>query len=208
MLPKRISYSAADDAQLLRYMPQSNTAAHKFQELEQIYAGLCSLQRVPFQVQDIVSLSIGMLQQMIAAQKSNVKIQVHVVGEPLGILFADKAKIERMLELVLENAVSFTSQGAILMIFDQTRIDEQFAALRVKIIDSGVGIPAEIYQNIFEPFFQGTLRLTRRHHGLGLGLTVVKSLAELLGAQIAVESHVGVGSTFCLDFTLERGKTL
>ncbi|MFL5478549.1 MAG: ATP-binding protein, partial [Gemmatimonadaceae bacterium] len=79
---------------------------------------------------------------------------------------------------------------------------------QITIIDTGVGIPDDRREKIFEPFEQGESYTRRQFGGTGLGLSIVRSFAELIGATITVESHVGVGSIFTLTLPVAVGATL
>jgi signal transduction histidine kinase len=108
-----------------------------------------------------------------------------------GRLLTDGGKLRQILLNLLSNAVKFTDRGSIAV---RARQDEN--GVEVRIIDTGIGIAGENLQKIFEPFWQVEQSSTRRAGGTGLGLTVSRSLARLLGGDLTVESRVGEGSTF------------
>ena len=109
------------------------------------------------------------------------------------IILSDKAKLNKILSNLLENALKFTSQGKIEMGY---YIKEQDLVLYVQ--DTGIGISAQNQEIIFERFSQEEKELSRKHGGLGLGLSISKENAELLGGSIHLESEKGKGSTFYL----------
>jgi PAS domain S-box-containing protein len=115
-------------------------------------------------------------------------------------LLTDGSKVRQILLNLLSNAVKFTDRGEIIV---RSRADEENIA--VSIIDPGVGIAAENLERIFDPFWQVEQRSTRKAGGTGLGLSVSRSLARLIGGEIGVESELGKGSTFTLTLPVDRG---
>jgi len=124
--------------------------------------------------------------------------------EPCGddaVVFVDRAKVEQIALNLLSNAVKFTDHGGLEVECSIT--DDQ---LRIAVRDTGPGIRRELLENIFEPFVQGERSLTRKGEGTGLGLSISRQLARAMGGDIAVESQLGVGSTFTL--ILPRNSTV
>jgi PAS domain S-box-containing protein len=127
------------------------------------------------------------------AAANEVKLEVHEC--PPGVAaWADKPKVEQILLNLLANAVKFTKQGSITLECDWH--DSQNVSIAV--IDTGVGIPADQLEKIFEPFVQVGRSLTKSHEGTGLGLAISRDLARAMGGDILVTSEVGKGSHFSL----------
>ena len=115
-------------------------------------------------------------------------------------LIGDELRLRQILRHLLDNAVKFTERGEVRLAAEwQAGKDEGSGALRLRVEDTGVGIPAEKLPSIFEPFWQGDGSLARTHKGAGLGTTMVKALAELMGGSVSVTSTVGAGSVFEVD---------
>jgi signal transduction histidine kinase len=106
-------------------------------------------------------------------------------------LRTDPTKLKVILKNIISNAVKFTEKGSVTI--DAHNKD---GGIEINVIDTGIGIAPESLPTIFEPFRQIESPLTREHGGIGLGLYIVKRLAEILGGTIKVESEVGKGSTF------------
>ena len=113
-------------------------------------------------------------------------------------LFTDARKVRQILLNLLSNAVKFTDRGEIIV---RSRAGEK--AVTVSIADPGVGIAPENQERIFDPFWQVEQRSTRKVGGTGLGLSVSRSLARLVGGGISVESEMGKGSTFTLTLPVD-----
>ena len=105
----------------------------------------------------------------------------------------DRAKLRRMLENLVGNALKFTQQGTVMI---AVRYLAGKQRLEFKISDTGVGIPEENIPKIFEKFRQGERHTGMEHGGVGLGLYIVKKYLDLLGGNIEVQSRVGEGTTF------------
>ncbi|PHR26361.1 MAG: hypothetical protein COA36_12280 [Desulfotalea sp.] len=123
--------------------------------------------------------------------KKNLKINID--SSHSLIIFSDKEKIYQILLNCCSNAIKFTNEGTITLTV--TQIDDTVV---FKIHDTGIGIPAENIESIFDQFRQVDGSFTRVHEGTGLGLAISRKLATLLGGDIGVESTLGQGSTFTL----------
>jgi len=144
------------------------------------------------------------------AAKRGLKLGVDIGDDVLPIL-VDDDKIRRVLTNLLGNAVKFTNPGGAIHISARlteapptgtSRFDifqpERNRYLEFKVVDTGIGIPTEKLQRIFESFFQVDNTSTREFGGSGLGLSIAKNFVSAHGGQIRVESEVGVGSTFTI----------
>jgi signal transduction histidine kinase/CheY-like chemotaxis protein/ligand-binding sensor domain-containing protein len=117
----------------------------------------------------------------------------HVVG--------DGPRLRQVLLNLLGNAIKFTDRGEVILRVSAPLVDEDNCELCFAISDTGIGIPPEHQQDIFESFVQVDGSITRQHGGTGLGLTICRKLVELMGGRIWVESDAGRGS--CFNFTVQ-----
>jgi signal transduction histidine kinase/CheY-like chemotaxis protein len=118
-----------------------------------------------------------------------------VVGDP--------GRLRQIIVNLVGNAVKFTDRGKVALSVTCEERDQDWALLHFTVSDTGIGIPSEMKQKIFESFTQADASLTRRYGGTGLGLSISARLVELLGGRIWVESEVGRGSVF--HFTTRLG---
>jgi signal transduction histidine kinase len=131
-----------------------------------------------------------------AAQVKNLSfILNNSLADKMIILQTDKNKLESILSNLLKNAIKFTHEGSI-----EFGVIWQNNAIRFNVRDSGIGIPEERREAIFERFTQADLTITKPYEGSGLGLAISHAYADLLGGKISVESEEGKGSIF--SFTL------
>jgi signal transduction histidine kinase/CHASE3 domain sensor protein len=124
------------------------------------------------------------------ARKKNLDYAVDLEGAPAAIV-TDPARLKQILIILIGNAIKFTDQGSVEV---SARQDHADAVIRVR--DTGIGIRPEHRSRVFEPFWQADQSSTRVAGGTGLGLTVGRGLAWLLGGDITVSSTPGAGSTF------------
>jgi len=136
-----------------------------------------------------------------SARKKHIDVQFEVVPGA-EVAWSDETKLKRMLYELLSNAVKFTPEEGRVEVKVFPHPIEKPTELRLAISDTGIGIPADELQDIFDPFSQVDSSLSRRHGGLGLGLAVVHHYARLHGGNVWAESEPGVGSTFVLALPL------
>jgi signal transduction histidine kinase/DNA-binding response OmpR family regulator len=112
------------------------------------------------------------------------------------LLTFDKLRVRQVMINLVGNAIKFTARGEVCVSVDVVGRDGDELTLRVQVRDSGVGIPPDRLQRIFEPFAQADATTARRYGGTGLGLAISARFVELMGGKITVESTEGVGTTF------------
>ena len=105
----------------------------------------------------------------------------------------------KVLDILVGNALKFTDAGAVSLSVDFVQGAGEPSVIRFRVSDTGIGIPAKMLESVFEPFFQVDGGLTRRHGGLGLGLSQARQIVQHLGGRIWVESESGKGSTFYVE---------
>ena len=133
-------------------------------------------------------------------KQSGLKV-VWRVNPDLPIIHTDPWKLKVIVKNLIGNAMKFTEDG-------EVKVDAQASGegVEIRVEDTGIGIPKDALSAIFEPFRQLESTSTRRFNGTGLGLHIVKRLLDLVGGQVAVESEVGRGSTFCVWVPTEHNK--
>ena len=124
-----------------------------------------------------------------------------------GKIIADEVRLRQIIFNLMSNAIKFTDRGQVRLaaFAEPDEADDSRERLVIRVADSGIGIPLERREDIFESFRQVDGGVTRRHGGTGLGLAICRSLARAMGGDVAVQSMLGAGSTFTLTLPLERG---
>ncbi len=165
-------------------------------DFSKIEAGQLSLEHIPFDLAQLVDGCRDFARE--DAQVKSLEVGAEVAGAPFALM-GDPNRLRQVILNLLTNAVKFTQSGNILI---NARYHLARASLRVEVIDTGVGIPADRFVALFERFSQADTSTTRRYGGSGLGLAICKSLVELMGGEIGVMSETGRGSTFWFEIPL------
>jgi CheY-like chemotaxis protein len=119
-------------------------------------------------------------------------------------LNGDAGRLRQIITNLVGNAIKFSPNGTVTLQVQKDSEEGQQITLRFLVSDSGIGIAVDKLEQIFAPFTQADSSTTRRFGGTGLGLTICKKLAELMGGSIGVESTEGAGSTFWFTVVMER----
>jgi PAS domain S-box-containing protein len=117
-------------------------------------------------------------------------------------LLGDPVRLRQVLANLLSNAIKFTAQGGITVNIDRAAEIGEKISLQLKVRDTGIGIPPEARNKLFEKFSQADASTTRRYGGTGLGLSIIKGLVEQMGGTVSVQSTPGEGSTFIIQAPL------
>jgi signal transduction histidine kinase len=131
------------------------------------------------------------------AIKNNVKMKVRV-EEDLPVVRADYEQLRHVLRNLIHNAIKFNKEEGEIII----EAREKKSMVEVHVSDTGIGIPKDKQEEIFERFYQADSSLTRRYGGTGMGLAIAKEIVEAHGGRIWVESELGRGSRFCFTIPL------
>ncbi len=170
-------------------------------DFSKIEAGKLELECVDFRISECVARASQML-AMRAAEKG-LEIACRVAPEIPEHLRGDSGRLQQVLVNLLGNAVKFTEAGEIFVNVNAESVTPEQVKLHLSVSDTGIGIPSEKLDQIFRPFEQAESSTTRRFGGTGLGLTISRQLAEMMGGRMWVESEPSRGSTF--HFTAEFG---
>ena len=140
------------------------------------------------------------------AQKKNIRFNFNIQSNLPAMYWGDVGRIRQIVTNLAGNAVKFTNTGSVeIEVSGELRHaadNEHEASLLIQVHDTGIGIPPDKIDCIFDKFSQADGSSTRTHEGTGLGLTIAKQLVEIMGGSIGVESEPGKGSTFWFELTL------
>ncbi len=170
-------------------------------DLSKIDSGRYELQYETFFVEDVINEVVETMKPMAESKSLNIIINI---DPEIDTLTADRVKVKQILYNLLSNAIKFTPEGGSVSISaSKDRINDE-EAVRFAIKDTGVGIPPDDLDRIFDEFEQIDTSLSRQYGGVGLGLTLTKRLVELHGGTISVESTLGKGSTFYFSLPVAK----
>ncbi|OWQ49351.1 histidine kinase [Stenotrophomonas maltophilia] len=158
-------------------------------DLAKIEAGRITISPAWFDLMDLFSALRGMFRPLVEGNQVDLVFEDPPV---MPLLYTDDKKLAQILRNFISNALKFTPNGQVVV---STRLEGE-AAVRFSVRDTGIGIPAELQSTLFEDFVQVDTPLQKRLRGTGLGLSLCKRFAELLGGHVGVESEVGTGSNF------------
>jgi two-component system, sensor histidine kinase and response regulator len=161
------------------------------------------LESIPFSIRDHLADLVKPL--ALRAEQKGLELVCHVLPDVPNAGLGDPGRLRQVLVNLVGNAIKFTERGQILVQVEVESRSEDAITVHYFVSDSGIGIPREKLQTIFEPFKQADGSTTRRFGGTGLGLTISSTLVDLMGGRIWVESAPLEGSTF--HFTVNLGLT-
>ena len=169
-------------------------------EMAKIEAGRVELAIAPVSIMELLEGLKAIMRPQ--AEAKRIEIQVHVAAD-LPTIETDAGKLQQILFNFLSNAVKFSPEDSVVIISTEPfrRLDGS-DGIRFRVTDHGPGIPVDLQESIFEKFRQADASHTRTHGGTGLGLAICRELAALLGAEVALSSEVGHGSTFIVEIPL------
>jgi PAS domain S-box-containing protein len=161
-------------------------------DFSKIEARQIELDPQPFDPKAFVEETVELLRAQ--ARAKGLALSVEASGALPAAVRADSGRARQVLLNLLGNAIKFTASGAVTV--KVSYLADSGARLRIAVSDTGVGIPAERADRLFQRFSQVDGSIARRYGGTGLGLAICKSLTELMGGEIGVDSEIGRGSTF------------
>jgi hypothetical protein len=163
-------------------------------DLSKIEAGRMDLEFIPFSLAETVAGAVRLLAA--SASQKGIELLCRVAPNVPAQVCGDPTRLRQILVNLVGNAVKFTSEGDICVEVVVEPSVSGARQLHVRVQDSGIGIPADKIDSIFQAFQQADSSTTRRFGGTGLGLAISAQLAALMGGRIWAESEVGRGSTF------------
>jgi two-component system, sensor histidine kinase and response regulator len=177
------------------------TVINDILDFSKIEAGKLSLAAFPFGLRDALDETLQAL--ALRAHCKGLELACRIAPDVPDPLVGDPGRLRQVIVNLVGNAIKFTERGEVIAAVSVAESSDLSVTLRISVTDTGIGIPAEKLQTIFQPFEQADGSTTRRYGGTGLGLTISHKLVDLMGGSIWVESVPGRGSTFW--FTVKMG---
>lgn len=175
-------------------------------DISKIEARTVELEKIPFKLSDLLNEIAEILS--VQAKEKNIQLIMNDNIDERVIFSGDPTRIRQIFMNLCGNAIKFTNQGSVtIKVSDQEQNSQGKKLVVFEVKDTGIGIPEEKLLNIFEKFIQADNSITRKFGGSGLGLAITKTLIEIMGGTIEVESVVGEGSTFRVSLPLNVSKT-
>ncbi|HQT24036.1 MAG: hypothetical protein B7X86_14175 [Sphingobacteriales bacterium 17-39-43] len=174
-------------------------------DFTKIQTGNMVLESVDVNLKELVAQTLNSLQfktaekHVVLKSEIDYRIPANVVG--------DNTRLYQILINLLGNAVKFTEKGEVKLKLDLVEENKKFVKVRFEVSDTGIGIPADKIDDIFNSYTQASTDTTRKYGGTGLGLAITKSLIELHNSEISVKSELGKGSAFSFIIQFDRSAT-
>jgi two-component system sensor histidine kinase/response regulator len=163
-------------------------------DLSKVAAGKLEIQSIPFDLRRLVQQTTDLFAEK--GRSKNVEVVCVVRHDVPEAVLGDPGRFRQVLTNLLANAVKFTEAGEITVRVSMEPPGDGEPRLRVEVSDTGIGVTAEAQAQLFQPFVQADGSITRKYGGTGLGLTISRQLAELMGGEMQMSSEIGRGSTF------------
>ena len=171
-------------------------------DFSKLATGKCNIISVDFDLENLISQCVE--EHTFTANEKGLPIESDMDDSVPRLLNGDENRLRHVLANLLENAVKFTTKGKVTIRTSLQSEDEKTALLRISVIDTGIGIPPDRIDDVFDSFLQLDNTLDREYMGVGLGMNICKKFMDLLGGQIGVESEPGRGSTFWITLQLKK----
>ena len=164
--------------------------------------GRVAVEKLPFHVSDLIRNTCAVFDARAAQKGLTLKVEL-----PTGLyddVTGDSFRIGQVLSNLVDNAIKFTAEGAVIVHVEQRADTDGRLMLICAVTDSGIGIPPDKIERIFDPFIQADMSISRAYGGSGLGLAICRKLADALGGDISVVSQQGKGAVFTMRVPVER----
>ena len=174
-------------------------------DLSRIEAGKLTLEEADYDLWELAEDTIGLFAER--AGRKGLDLSLEIDDEVPNWVRGDSVRLRQILNNLVSNAIKFTEQGCVSVIVSHNQEGDNEFALRVDVMDTGIGISDDAQTRIFDAFAQADSSTARRFGGTGLGLAISKQLAELMGGTIGMVGQMGSGSRFYFTVQLQTPKT-
>ncbi|HMI06241.1 MAG TPA: ATP-binding protein [Flavobacterium sp.] len=179
------------------------TFINEILEINRIESSTIETENINFNLKQLLGNIMNSLKEL--ATINNNAFTIEIDPTIPDYLIGDPTKLSQIFLNLINNALKFTRNGEVKVILSVNEINPEFTAIHFEVLDTGIGIPEEKIETVFDSFAQGSIEINRKYGGTGLGLTIVKKLIDILGGKIKLESKVGKGSSFSFDLSFKIG---
>ncbi len=181
------------------------TVINDILDFSKVEAGKLEIENVDFQLDQLIEQTVKSTSW--AARNKSLSIGTKFSQPHSHLFHGDPGRIRQVLTNLLGNAVKFTAHGSIQINITTEHETKDLTIIKFSVQDTGIGIPEQALDRLFQPFSQADASTARQHGGTGLGLSISKHLVQLMGGRIGVQSEEGKGSTFWFTLPLKRSQT-
>ncbi|MCF6133199.1 tetratricopeptide repeat-containing hybrid sensor histidine kinase/response regulator [Flavobacterium wongokense] len=180
------------------------TFINEILEINRIESNNIEIEYIDFNIKQLL-LDIKNSMTEIATNNNN-RFVLEIHDDVPEMLLGDPTKLSQIFINLINNALKFTQNGEVKVVAKVVETGDDYTRINFAVSDTGIGIPEDKQETIFESFSQGSIEINRKYGGTGLGLTIVKKIVDLLGGEINLKSEVGSGTTFDFELNLFNGK--
>ena len=206
-----LALDQADDPEQREYLTTARQSAESLLlliedvlDLSKIESGKLELEEKEFLLLEHLEAALRVI--LPQAMDKGLLLRLEALTDLPERIISDPLRLRQVLLNLLGNAVKFTQQGEVVLEASAEDLADGRSRLTLSVRDTGVGIPPEKIERIFQPFMQADASTTRTHGGTGLGLTISLRIVELLGGKLEVDSTPGEGSCFSFSFVCARAE--
>jgi len=170
------------------------TFINEILEINRIESEGIEVEQLRFNLKELTENLQNSLKEL--AINNNNRFTIQLDPEMPNQVVSDPTKLSQILLNLINNALKFTTNGEVQVTTKVLETAGDIINIEFNVADTGIGIPEEKLESVFDSFSQGSIEINRKYGGTGLGLSIVKRLTEILGGTLSLESQVGIGSTF------------
>ncbi|MCK5153650.1 MAG: response regulator [Spirochaetales bacterium] len=171
-------------------------------DFSKIEAGKLHIEEIDFDLYEMAENAVDMI--ALEAHKRGLETAIFIENQVPVLLKSDPVRLRQIVVNLFNNAVKFTHKGSIQVHIILVEDMGESVKLKISVVDTGIGIPLEKKEKLFKVFSQVDSSTTRKYGGSGLGLSISKNLAEMMGGEIGVDSEFGKGSTFWFTVVMRK----
>lgn len=172
-------------------------------DFSKIEAGRIEFEQTEFDLEQLIGAIIESFK--VSASNKGIELKSEIDAQIHNVLIGDPARLTQIINNLVSNAIKFTEKGSVRLEVNKRIETNENIVLAFVVADTGIGIPAERVDTIFDSFTQASGSTKRLYGGTGLGLTISKELTELQGGDLHLETEEGKGTTFTVTLTFEKG---
>lgn len=196
----------SEQAEYLEYIKRScsnlTRIINDVLDISRIESGKITIERSGFDIKCALDESIVSIKK--EARAKGIAVKLFIDAFMPVFVKGDEVRLRQIIDNLLVNALKFTEKGEITVAAEEISRHGANSTIRFRVADTGIGIPKSMIEELFQPFTQLDMSMGKKYKGAGLGLSIVKNLAALMGGTVGVKSEPGTGSEFSVELPFER----